>query len=255
VPKKATKKTPEQTNKTLQPSFPIHQLKPIATPLEPASQAKSTIQTDTDRSVTEDARPTPQTRRRLGSSAGAAAAGTRARAGAARAAAAALSRNLALQVLHRAAHIAGVSQMPRRNEQRTTANTVRSIAVSLRLLGREVGDLAAFLAVAGVAVQHDTCDALLDRRVELGDGVDHDGRALRVAGRHDDRVRALLRRVLEDADRFVVGGGRGAAGQRVGADAGGVGASYTLAGDVVVVGFLEAVAGRGADGGTLGMRC
>jgi hypothetical protein len=141
----------------------------------------------------------------------------------------------------------------RSDEKSTTADAVGGVAVSLGLLRREVGDLAVLLTVAGVAVQHDTSNAVLDGGVELRDGINHDGRALGVAGGHDDGVRALLGRFLEDGDGFVVGGGRGAAGEGVGADAGGVSASDTLAGDVVAVGLLEAVAGGWADGGTLGM--
>ena len=148
-------------------------------------------------------------------------------------------------------HLGLVSEMARSNQKGATTDTVRSVADSESLLGREVGDLAVLLLVAGVAVKHDTSDTLLDGRVKLRDGVNHDGRALRVAGGDDDGVRALLGRVLENADGFVVGGGSGAARQGVGADAGLVGTADTLAGDVVVVGLLQAVAGGWADGGTL----
>ena len=162
-----------------------------------------------------------------------------------------MSRDLALQVLDSTADVAGVSQVARSDEKGTAANTVRGVAISLGLLGREVGDLAVLLLVAGVAVKHDTSDTLLDGRVKLRDGVNHDGCALRVAGGDDDGVRALLGSVLENADGFVVGAGSGAARQGVGADAGLVGTADTLAGDVVVVGLLQAVAGGWADGGTL----
>ena len=67
----------------------------------------------------------------------------------------------------------------------------------------------------------------------------------------DDGVRALRGSLLENADCLGVGGGGRAAGEGVRAHAGGVGASDTLAGDVVVVGLLQAVAGGWADGGTL----
>jgi hypothetical protein len=141
----------------------------------------------------------------------------------------------------------------RSNEKSTTADAVGGVAVGLGLLRREVGDLAVLLAVAGVAVQHDTSNAVLDGGVELRDGVNHDGRALGVASGDNDGVRALRGRLLENADGFVVSGGSGAAGESVGADAGGVGTSDTLAGNIVAVGLLEAVAGGWADGGTLGM--
>lgn len=205
------------------------------------------------RSVAKDsgpARETSKTGRSLSGSDGAAAASTGAGAAGA-GAGTALGRDLGLQVRDRLLDVASVSQVTGSDEERAAANAIRGVAVSLRLLRREVGDLAVLLLVAGVAVKHDTSDTLLDGRVKLRDGVNHDGRALRVAGGDDDGVRALLGRVLENADGFVVGAGSGAARQGVGADAGLVGTADTLAGDVVVVGLLQAVAGGWADGGTL----
>lgn len=159
-----------------------------------------------------------------------------------------LSRDLRLQVLDSIANIASVSQVASSNEEGAAADAVRDVAVSLCLLVGEVGDLAALLRVASVAVQHHAGDAILGSGVELRHSIDHDGGALRVAGRDDDGVGALGGCLFEDVHGFGVGGCCGAAGKSVGADAGRVGASNALAGDVVAVGLLEAVAGGRADG-------
>ena len=169
--------------------------------------------------------------------------------------AATLGRDLRLQVLHSIIDIASVGQVARSNEQRTATDAVRGVAVSLRLLRREVGDLSAFLTVASVAVKHHTSNPVLNAGVELRHGVHHHGGALGVAGGHDDGVGALLCRLFEKTHGFLVGATSGAARQGVGAHASPVGASNALAGDVVVVGLLEAVAGGWADGGTLNMFC
>jgi len=251
------KQTKYQNTRTSRHPSVNPSLNTIPTPLEPASRAqrsRRSVATTTEEAG--PAREAPKTRRSARASTGAstaAGAGAGAGAGTAARAGTPLSRDLALQVLDSTADIAGVSQMARSDEKSTTTNTVRGVAVSLGLLRREVGDLAVLLAVARVAVEHHAGDALLDGRVELRDGVDHDGRALGVAGGDDDGVRALRGGLFENADCFVVSGGGCAAGEGVGADAGGVGASDTLAGDVVAVGLLEAVAGGWADGGSLGM--
>lgn len=140
------------------------------------------------------------------------------------------------------------------DDERTAANAVRSVAESKRLLVREVGDLAALLAIAGVAVQHDAGNLLLDIVVETLDRGGHDGSALAVAAGDDDGVRALAGGEVEEALGLAVGAGSGAFGQGVGAYGGVVGAADALAGDLVGAVFvLQALAGGRADGGTLEM--
>jgi hypothetical protein len=139
------------------------------------------------------------------------------------------------------ANISSVSQVASSNQQSATANSIGDVAESERLLGREVGDLAVLLLVASVAVEHDAGDSLLGGGGQTLHGSGHDGRALGVAGSDDDGVGALGRGQLEEALGLAVGGARGAFGQSVLADAGGVGSSDALAGDAVgAVLLLEA---------------
>lgn len=140
------------------------------------------------------------------------------------------------------------------DDEATTADTVGDVAEGEGLLVGEVGDLAALLGVAGVAIEDDAGDPLLDGVVEALDGGGHDGGALAVAGGDDDGVRALLGSEVEEALRLAVGAGGGALGQGVGADGGVVGATDALAGDLVVaVLLLQARAGGRANGLTLEM--
>lgn len=142
--------------------------------------------------------------------------------------------------------------MARSNDKSATANTVRDIAESQRLLIGEVGDLAALLAVASVAVENDTGNLLLDGVIEALHGGGHDSRALAIATGDDDGVRALAGGQVEEALGLAIGGGSGAFGQGVGAYARGVGAADALAGDAVrAVLLLQAGAGRGTDGRAL----
>lgn len=132
------------------------------------------------------------------------------------------------------------------------ANAVRGVAEGKRLLVGEVGDLAAFLAVASVAVEHHAGDLLFHGVVQALHRGRHNGGALRVASGDDDGVRALAGGQVEETLGFAVGCTGGAFGEGVGAYAGGVRVAYTLAGDVVgAVLLLEAGASGGTDGGAL----
>jgi hypothetical protein len=138
------------------------------------------------------------------------------------------------------------------DQESTAADSIGDVAESEHLLGGEVGDLAVLLLVAGVAVEHDTCDLRLGGVCQTLHGRGHDGGALRVAAGYDDGVGALGRGQLEEALGLAICSACGALGQSVLADASGVGGSDALAGDVVgAVMLLEAFAGRGTDGRAL----
>ena len=55
-----------------------------------------------------------------------------------------------------------VSEVAGGNQKSAAADTVRSVADSQSLLGREVGNLAVLLFVASVSVKHNTSDLVLD---------------------------------------------------------------------------------------------
>lgn len=149
-------------------------------------------------------------------------------------------------------HVNLVSQVASSDDEPTAANTISEVAVSLALLLREVGNVAAGLSVASVAVEHHAGNLALDIVRETPDGSGHDGRALAVTASDDDGVRALAGRKVEEALRLAVRSACGAFGEGVGADAGGVRAADTLARDLVgAVGVFEAFASGRADGGTL----
>ena len=138
------------------------------------------------------------------------------------------------------------------NQKSATANTVRGVADSERLLGREVGDLAVLLAVASVAVKHDTSNLSLGGFRQASDGSDHDGCALRVAATHNNGVGTLGGGQVEHLLCLAVGSGAGAvAGKSVGSKAGGVGPSDALAGYLAWEFLLEAAASRRAKGRAL----
>ena len=145
-----------------------------------------------------------------------------------------------------------VSEVARSNQKGATADTVRSVADSKSLLGREVRDLAVLLAVAGVAVKHDASHLGLCRFRQAADGGNHDGCALRVAAAYDDGVGAFGGGQVEHLLCLAVGSGAGAVfGKRVGTNAGGVRPSDTLAGYLAREFPLEAAASRGTKGRAL----
>lgn len=138
------------------------------------------------------------------------------------------------------------------DDKTAAAHAVGDVAVSLGLLSREAGDLAALLGIASVAVEHDAGNPGLDVVGEAPDGSDHHGRALAVATTDDDGVRALGGGQVEEALCFAVGGAVGAFGKDVGADAGSVRATDTLARDLVVaVSPFQARASGWTDSGAL----
>ena len=57
--------------------------------------------------------------------------------------------------------------MSRRDVQRAVADSIGRVAVDLGLLGREVGDATAVLAVLGVTEEDNTLDLVLDGRADL----------------------------------------------------------------------------------------
>jgi hypothetical protein len=149
-------------------------------------------------------------------------------------------------------HLGLVSEMARSNQKGATTDTVRSVADSESLLGREVGDLAVLLAVAGVAVKHDASHLSLGGFRQASDGSDHDGCALRVAATHNNGVGAFGGGQVEHLLCLAVGSGAGAVARKsVGSKAGGVGPSDALAGYLAWELLLEAAASRRTKGRAL----
>jgi hypothetical protein len=107
------------------------------------------------------------------------------------------------------------------------------------------------LLVTGVAVEHDTGDALLGGGGEAGHGSGHDGGTLGVTAGNDNGVGALGGGQVEETLGLAVGCLGGAIGQSVLAYTGGVRFSDTLAGDVVRICLLETLTGGWADSDAL----
>jgi hypothetical protein len=141
------------------------------------------------------------------------------------------SSNTTPQVRDRTRHIYPVNQMPRRNHQPTPTNPVRNITKRQRLLAGEIRDFTSLLEVPRVAVQHHTRDPILHRSRKTLDRGDHNGCALAVAARHDDRVRALGSGQVEQALGFAVRSASGSLGEGVGAYTREVWAADALTGD------------------------
>jgi len=161
---------------------------------------------------------------------------------------AASSSDARLEVVNSIGNIDSVGKVARSDNKTATADTVRKVAESECFLSGEVGDLATLLRVASVAVKHDTSDLVLDGSGETPDGSDHNSRALRVATSDDFSVWAFCVCEVEEALGLAVGGARGAFGKNIRTKGGIVGASNTLAGDIVgAVGRLQALASRGAN--------
>lgn len=145
-----------------------------------------------------------------------------------------------------------VSEVTRGNQKGATADTVRSVADSKSLFGREVRDLAVLLTVASVSVKHDTSHLGLGSLRQASDGSDHDGCTLRVATTNNDGVWAFRGGEVEHFHCLAVGSGAGAvSGKGVGTKTGCVGSSNTLAGYLAWEFPFEATASRRTKGRAL----
>lgn len=165
---------------------------------------------------------------------------------------AASSSDARLEVVNSIGNIDSVGKVARCDNKTAAADTVRKVAESECFLSGEVGDLATLLRVASVAVKHDTSDLVLDGSGETPDGSDHNSRTLRVATGDDFRVWAFCVCEVEETLGLAVGSARGTFGKNVRTKGGIVGASNTLARDIVgAVGRLQALASRGANGTAL----
>jgi hypothetical protein len=125
-----------------------------------------------------------------------------------------------------------VQKMCGRNDERTGADQVSSLAVNPGLAGRKVGDPPSILQVLSVAEQHHTLDLILHSRTETGDRIRHDRSTLRVTTCSDGRVRAFARGKVEETLSFADGGLRSTGWKSVLCDTGSVGATYALNPDV-----------------------
>lgn len=146
---------------------------------------------------------------------------------------AASSSDTRLEVVNSIGNIDSVSKVAGSDNKTATADSIGLVAESKCLLWREVGDLATLLLVASVAVKHNTSDLVLDGSGETPDGSNHNSGALRVATSDNFRVWTFGVCEVEEALGLAVGSTRGALGKQVRCKGGIVGASNTLAGDIV----------------------
>jgi hypothetical protein len=115
-----------------------------------------------------------------------------------------------------------------RNDQRTSAHQISSVAEDLRPLSRVAWDPAVVLLVLGVPEQDSASNLFTDRRADVCDACSSEGSTLAVSSRNESRIGTLGIGGVEKANHLPDGDSRSSSRKGIVAEGSSVSTTDTL---------------------------